>query len=453
MPILNDIPTVVVGNFAEAHFDFLSRSDKPAERDDLINGEDQHGDRIILWAGDPKLVIVSYPIAHAHVNTSRLNYPNTSHVAPREPTHFLSSDILREKHLLESVIEYSGANRTVQMIPYATTREFLHLVDVLRRDFNLRVLTPESPDSDHLWVRDYIDTKTGYRSLASYWLPDANKFIPFGFVCCDIKQAAAAAHWFSSRGESCVVKADTGESGIGNAIVVPEADLSVERIFNRLQSDPFYARELIVVERYVPSANRFSPSVEMKVPRLGEGDPHITYISNQLFLGIDFGDFCGIQVDRSVYSQPWYDDLRRCSLELANKLQAMGYVGHFDLDCIVSDENEIYLLEINSRRTGGTHVHEFAKHAFGDDYIKTVSLLSFEAANSGTITDPTELMDVLKDFLFPMPGNEPLGMVVTITTPLPNNRFGYILVASSEEQVIALKERVEKRIRQYCELE
>ena len=81
MPNQNTIPTIVISNFAEAHIDFLGRSDKPAERDDLINGEDYHGDRTILWADDPKLVIVNYPIAHADFNTKRLGYPNTRHLA------------------------------------------------------------------------------------------------------------------------------------------------------------------------------------------------------------------------------------------------------------------------------------------------------------------------------------------------------------------------------------
>lgn len=448
MPILNNIPTVVVSNFAEAHIDFLGRSLKKSDRDDLINGEDYHGDRTILWAGDPKLVIVSYPIAHADFNALRLNFPGTSHIAPRKPTHYLSLDILQENHMLESIIAHAGENRMLQMIPYATTKEFLRLVDALRTDFGLTVLTPESPDADHLWVRDYIDTKTGYRSLASYWMPDAGKFIPFGVICNDLKQAATAASWFSSRGEACVVKADTGESGIGTTVIMPDAELTVESIYDKLRSDPFYANELMVVESFIPSAKRISPSVELKVPKPGEGRPQITYISNQLFL--DFGDFCGIQIDRSIYDQPWCADLERCSLVLADKLQAMGYVGHFDLDCIVSDGNEPYLLEINSRRTGGTHVHEFAKHTFGDDYLETVSLISFEAASSGTITDAAELIKVVSDFLYPMTGSEPQGMVITITTPLFKNRFGYIIVAPSEEQTFKLKEQVEERIQQYC---
>jgi hypothetical protein len=89
----NNIPTVIISNFAEAHIDFLGRSNSHDERENLINGEDYHGDRTILWAGDPKLVIVNYPIAHANLNSQRLGFPNTRHLAPEFPSHYLSLDI------------------------------------------------------------------------------------------------------------------------------------------------------------------------------------------------------------------------------------------------------------------------------------------------------------------------------------------------------------------------
>lgn len=447
----NAIPTVVVSNFAEAHIDFLGRSQNPVERENLISGEDYHGDRTILWAGDPKLVIVNYPIAHADFNTRRLGYPNTRHLAPREPSHYLSLDILREKDLIDGIVDYAGPERVVQIIPYATTKEFLQLVDVLHNEYRLQVSTPESPDAGHLWVRDYVDTKTGYRSLASYWLQDAGKFLPFGTICRDLKHAATVALWFCSRGEACVVKADTGESGIGTTVILPEPGLTVDHIFLRLRSDPYYSNELIVVERFVPSAKRVSPSAEVKVPRLGEGEPRITYISRQLFL--EFGDFCGVQVDRSIYDEPWCSDLERSTLELACNLQKMGYVGHFDVDCIVSDDDEVYLLEVNSRRTGGTHVHEFAAHVFGDAYLDKVALISFEASSSGIITDPDELLEVVKDFLYPMAGDEPLGMVVTITKSLSRNRFGCIILAPTVERILELQLQVDKCIRTHCGME
>lgn len=446
----NTIPTVVVSNFSEAHIDFLGRSNNIAERNDLIDGEDYHGDRTVLWAGDPKLVIVNYPIAHANLNSQRLGFPNTGHIAPESPSHYLCLDILREAHLVEAIVEYAGAAGIVQIIPYAATREFLHLVDVLRTKYHLHVLTPESPEEDHIWIRDYIDTKSGYRSLVSYWLPDADRFLPFGMICYGLMQAATMAYWFSSRGEACLVKADTGESGIGTKIISPDPQHSVEVIYESLRSDPFYANELIIVEKFVPSKKRISPSAEVKVPKLGEGEPEITYISNQLFL--EFGDFCGIQIDRGIYKEPWCSDLERCSLKIAHNLQSMGYVGHFDVDCIVSDDNEVYLLEINSRRTGGTHVHEFAKHVFGDDYINKISLISFEAASSGTITNPNELMEVLGEFLYPMAGNEPLGVVITITKPLFKNRFGYIVLGPTSERALELQMQIENHIKTYCDL-
>jgi hypothetical protein len=450
MPTRNDIPTVVVSNFAEAHIDFLSRSENIIERNNLIDGEDYHGDRTILWAGDPKLVIVNYPIAHADLNTQRLGFPNTRHMAPDAPSHYLSLDILRETRLVGAIVEYAGPKRTIQIIPYATTREFLHLVNLLRVEYQLNVLTPESPDKEHLWLRDYIDTKTGYRSLASYWISNASRILPFGMSCYDLKQASTIAYWFCSRGEACVVKADTGESGIGTTIISPDIQLSAESIYERLRSDPFYANELVVVEKFIPSQNRTSPSAEVKVPKLGEGDPQITYISNQLFL--DFGDFCGIQIDRGIYSQPWCKTLEICSLEMARNLQNMGYVGHFDVDCIVSDDNEVFLLEINSRRTGGTHVHELARHVFGEDYIDKISLISFEAASSGTITDADELIEVVKDFLYPMEGDETLGMILTITKPLFKNRFGYIVLGPTSERAIELQAQIETCIKKYCGL-
>lgn len=36
MPIKNNIPTVIVSNFAEAHVDFLGRCADPKEREELI---------------------------------------------------------------------------------------------------------------------------------------------------------------------------------------------------------------------------------------------------------------------------------------------------------------------------------------------------------------------------------------------------------------------------------
>lgn len=447
MPISNHIPTVIVSNFAEAHVDFLARCADPKEREELILSEAYHADRTLLWAGDPKLVIVSYPIAHADFICQRLNYPNTAHAFPVEPTYYLSRDILRETRLLEKIVGFAGGGRAIHLIPYATTPEFFELVKVLREQYRLDVHTPESPQPKDFWLRDYIDTKNGFRSLASMWLDNAEDLLNLGVSCYDMDHAFKVVEWFTQRGEACVIKADTGESGIGTVVVEPFTETEKDEVFNRLKQDPYFDDELIVVESFVPSSGQVSPSLEIKVPPLGKGKPEVTYVSKQLFL--HFGDFCGIQVDKSLYESSWYPKLESSGLLLAQRLQEMGYVGHFDMDCIVGDDEHLYLLEINARRTGGTHVHEFARHFYGDDYIEKASFISYEAMDSGMITDSDELMEALKDFLLPINGDNRHGLIVTITRALHLRRFGCIAVAQTADLALKLQQDVQLHIKNY----
>lgn len=450
MPLTNKIPTVIVSNFAEAHVDFLGRCIDPKERVELILSESYHADRTLLWAGDPKLVIVSYPIAHADFITQRLNFSKTEHAFPAEPTYHLCKDILSEPNLINKIVSFAEDLHEINLIPYATTPEFYELVDFLRSHHNLTVHTPETPEMKDFWIRDYVDTKNGFRSLASMWLENAEDLLTLGISCYNMDHAIRVVDWFSQKGEACVVKADTGESGIGTVVIHPFNDDEREDVFKRLKQDPYFADELIVVERFVPSKTQESPSLEIKVPRFGEGKPEVTYVSKQLFL--NFGDFCGIQVDKSLYKSSWYPKLEAAGLLLAERLQEMGYVGHFDMDCIVRDDEHLFLLEINSRRTGGTHVHEFAKHFYGDNYIEAVSFISYEAMDSGVITEPQALMEVLNDFLLPIGGDNKYGLVVTITRALHNHRFGCIAVAPTADLALKLQQDVQAHIHKYSNM-
>lgn len=440
MTVHNRIPTVVVSNFAEAHVDFLGRAASKEQRESLIESESAHADRTLLWCGDPKLVYVSFPIAHSNWITGRLGYPNTRYFAPDNPTSYLCKDILRENSLLQGMLDYAGPNRELQLIPYATTPEFLDLVDVLRDTHQINVLLPESPDRDHLWLRDYVDTKAGFRLLASTCLPDADSLIPFGIVCNTLEEAARAVVWFIQRCQNCVVKPNSGESGIGFNLFKAESGLTQMEILAVLKNNSFFGSEPVVVEEYVYSPNQISPSPEVFVPRHGDGEPYIMYMTTQVLE--NFGEFFGIEVNQGLYSQAWYPDLERSSLTIAGQLQKMGYVGHFDLDCLVDKNGGLRLLEVNARRTGGTHVHDFACHVVGLDYMDKVALLSYEAMKSGRINNTAELMSALKGFLYPMGGDPARGLIITITTPLVDHRFGSIVVAPTQLEARALQAEI-----------
>ncbi len=437
-----EIPVVVISNITEAFFEFPSRAEDATERERLIHHAQCQGERSLLWLGDPKLVFVTFPVPHTGYLHQRLGYRGTGFAAPAEPSPFLSLDILREPALVTRLLEYAGEQRTVQLIPYATTRQFLQLVETLRTDYKLNILLPESPTPECLWLRDYIDTKAGFRALASRWLPNSAKLLPEGIVCQDAQQAAAVAYWFGHNGRPCIIKPDNGMGGLGHQILHPGDFSSPEDILHQLQANPFLHDDLIAVEEFIHSPTSLSPSLELFVPPLGAGRPEITYLCNQLFMGLGNS----FLLSRELLDTKWYPVLAESGLLIATRLQEMGYVGHFDIDTIVDDEERVFLLEVNSRRTAGTHIHEFARFLFGPDYLDDIVLLGHGAMESGSITRPDELLELIDDLLYPIQ-QEQRGVVVTVTSTLSIGDFGCIIVAPSTEEALTLQQTLMERIR------
>lgn len=439
MVVESDIPVVAIYNNLETFFKFLQRSNDHK----ILEERMYRGDRGIFWLGPDKLLIVTKAVPHADYICERWGYPGTQVVAPQHATHQLSLDILGDPDLIKKIVEYAGPRKTIKLIPYASTPEFYALVDHLSNEFGLTIILAESPAKDDLWVRDYADTKAGFRSLVTKWLPDDNP-LPSGFICQNLEEAADAVRWFNQHQIGAVAKADSGESGIGH-IVFSDPQVSSERVSNQLNENLFLRNDLVVVDQLILSETQLSPSLELFVPPNGE-TPYITYVSSQLFS--EFGHFAGVLLSHELTEQAWYENLSRYGLRIAGNLQAMGYVGHFDIDTIVDDDGRIYLLEINARRTGGTYVHEFARLTFGEDYLKKISLLCNNAVECGEINTLEDLVESLDDLLFPISGKDE-GIVITVTSSLPTGEFGCILIAPTEQGLLALKQKMLSHLEDY----
>jgi hypothetical protein len=382
------------------------------------------------------LLITTKRIPDAEFVCNRWGYFGTTVRTPHKVTYHLSLDILNDSDLLQEIVKYAGSKKTLQLIPYATTPEFYTLVEYLQVELGLEVILPESPLPSFLWIRDYMDTKTGFRSLIPEWIRE-EAVIPSGFICRDIHETACAVDWFRQQGLSSVVKADRGESGLGH-LIFQESEISLDDILLKLRADPYLTTDLIVVDQFIQSEQQLSPSLELFVPFNGQA-PVITYISSQLFSA--FGKFAGVLISRELTQASWYPRLAKYGLQIAQRLQKMGYVGHFDIDTIVDDRGHIYLLEINTRRTGGTYVHEFATLTFGNDYLNKISLLCNTAVKCKGITKLENLVESLDDLLFPISG-EDRGIVITVTSSLSESEFGCILVASNEQELLTLKQEM-----------
>lgn len=432
------IPIVAIHNNLEPFFKFLKRANDPK----ILERRKYWGDRGLFWLGDPKLLVVSATSPGAKIVSQHWGYPNTEILAPDNPTFQLSFDILKDPRLTARIVDYAGPTRTICLVPYATTAEFLQLAETLRTRYGLTVILPESPKPEHIWLRDYVDTKAGFRDIVSQCIPAPDLFPP-GFICENIAHAAESVEWFLNRDETCVAKANSGESGFGHTTFSP-ADPKQEPILETLRRNPFLKDGIIIVEKYIPS--HISPSLEFFVPSIKDGKPRVTYVSQQLFS--EFGNFAGVLISRLQEQEDWYPLLYERGMKVAETLQEQGYIGHFDLDTIIDDSGHPYLLEINARRTGGTYVHEFASFTFGPDYLQRIVLLSQNAIPSNGITRVETLLDSLSDLLYPTYGPES-GIVITVTSTLETGEFGCISIAKDEMGILKLNNALTQRLAAY----
>jgi hypothetical protein len=437
---LGDYPVAIVHNYLESFQKFLSRSgDENTLLDRRFNG-----DQALFWLGEPKLVISSAPIENAALLKERWGYNAVRTLSPEVMSHSLSEDIIRESHLRQAILEFAGEKKQIVLIPYATTAEFLNLAITLREEDRLNVLLPESTTPENLWIKDYLDSKVGFRSiLALITTEGETPKYPLGYICADHEEAIEAADWFRRSGKGCVVKASMGGSGVGNLFLPLNTMTGKATISKLVHQNDFLAEDVFVVEELILSPESISPSVEFYVPPKGHGTPEFTYLCNQLFESS--GRFAGVVIGKELEQAPWWSELHTQGHLIARILQEIGYAGYFDLDAIVDQDGNCFLVEINSRRTGGTYAHEFMEHKFGLDYDERFTIISQNKLPSGNLRSLKALEDALDDLLYPM-GEAQTGVVVMLTSMLDKGYFGYLILGSTIGEVTHLQEKMLDRI-------
>lgn len=433
-PRTNATPIVVIYNNLETFYPFLSRFKDPT----VLEKRKYRGDRALFWLGSDKLVIASSPIPDAERICRTYGYSRTRAISPRVTTCQLSLDIMNDPQVVAQIVRHAGPRQAIQIIPYATTREIYRLAGFLRERCGLTVTLPESPAEEALNVRDYFDTKLGFRQEVPAWIEPSVR-LPRGFVVKDLHAVSQAIQWFFTRGLDCMVKPDRGESGLGIQFFDHRAPHP--GLLSELQANAYCHGDAILVEEYIQPRAELSPSLELFVPPAGCGEPGITYLSNQHFAQL--GRFDGVIISKSYQEMPWYRPLTENGLRIAKQLQKRGYVGNFDLDTVIDQNDQVYLLEINTRRTGGTHAHEFGRFAFGEDYLENVTLFSTNYVKAPGVTSLDQLFERLAPVLFPFRFGKQ-GVVVTVSSTLKNGDFGCIIVGESIADLLDIQQEMER---------
>ncbi len=245
-----------------------------------------------------------------------------------------------------------------------------------------------------------------------------------------------------AAGRSCIVKADKGEASVGLLLFQPGD--SEDKIIRALEESPFYGDDLIVVEEYITGEGVVFPSVEYIVPDT-DGAPYLTHTCEMLFDGPT--RLMGNVTSGSLVHQAWHRHLLAGGQAIAEELQRRGYRGHFGIDAVARADGEVFMLDLNARRTGSTHLHDFGLQFFGPEYLTSRTFGNFDFPGLPEGLTVKEVLSLLGP-LVRSPLHARSGLVPCELSGLAKGRFGTVIYASSMTEFHHLVRQVHERIQQ-----
>jgi hypothetical protein len=197
---------VYISNLSEDVWPFISAMSNPAARKVEIDENARLADRdLFSLAGENHVLFVSpKPISDEFLQYYRdlIGTKNFEIAVTERHSGEICRDVLKDKAIIQKIIEAANSSKRLTMIPYATSFQFLELVGYLR-SLGITVSTPESPEEEDAWTVNFYGSKSGIRQLAQQSVAAEPDFrVPDGIICVsavDASRIAAKNPHFPSR--------------------------------------------------------------------------------------------------------------------------------------------------------------------------------------------------------------------------------------------------------------
>ena len=426
---------IVFANTAEAFLGVLRASAHQPGAIDRMDHETALSHRALFWLSDQKLVLTPTAIPEDVLEQCYrvTGWRNVTNWALPQPRLDLCGAIVDDTDLFSRLVGFITRQTHTRLSAYAVTPAYAQLA-LLLEQAGCQFTTLECLSRGSVDLQAHLDSKVGFRNEMARIEGEA-VLVPEGYVCSNLQSAIDATHYFLSRSKGCVVKSNLGESGWGtliihrgHSVVTAAADLA-----NSVAGDAIWNYFPLVVEEYIEitaGSKTAFPSVEVIVTNHG---PELTYCCAQIIR--DFAAFMGISLGQGILPDLIQDEVLRIARTIGKHYYSIGYRGYFDIDFIVREDDRIFALETNARRTGGTHAYDLmlALGLANTDWLcHSEDSIKF----AKPISDATEAILRIKPLLYEPAQNKP-GIVPTIVDARSNN-FGFVAIGRRGEDVTEL---------------
>jgi hypothetical protein len=305
------------------------------------------------------------------------------------------------------------------------------------------------PDKEFYWTISFLDSKGGFRQIVqmiSGW--EKSVRMPWGVVCAKPTEARKIGLVLFSQNKGFVVKTNWGQSGEGLLIIRHNNGYKDYRevsefLKSEFDKENFWSRDPVIVEEFIEpniAIGGGAPNVEGFIDKNGE--VRLLYACGMRITRQ--GNFQGVEIGREVFDEEIERKIRKITREIGEEFAEFGYRGFFEVDMQAGMDGEIYCLESNIRRTGGTHVFEGMKRLFGQDFEKKY-FVSNNWCNHPNLPklDYAKIKETLKSIWYPM-NDSRVGFLPTVINSLEQGHLGYIVVGDSKQQAGEIEKKLKE---------
>ncbi len=443
---------IYIANLSEDVWPFISAMSDPVARKAEINENATLADRDLfsLASENHVLFICPKPIGNTFLSyfeelTGKRNFDILS---PVNHSGEICRDIIADEKILKAIETAANSSRKVTMLSYATSFQFLSLVEVVQKR-GIAVVTCEAPDEEDAWTVNFYGSKSGIRQLAGASTAAEPDFImPEGIICVSIVDAARIAANKYVKNQGVVIKTNKGHSGAGVLIFRP-GDLpgdyrSCEReILTYLKKDAYWDLFPIIIEDFInvsTSVGGGFPNVEFKISRNG----HIEFLYYCGLRVTKDGVFHGVEIHNEAIPPKQAAQLVDTGYFIAERYASEGYRGYFDVDYVAGKNGKMYVTESNTRRTGGTHVYHIAEKLFGKEFMYETIVLSHNSYpfSDATLTSFTEMYKRMQPILYNNKTKE--GLVIISENVLANKQLAYVIFGNTRKKALETEAEMER---------
>ena len=343
-----------------------------------------YGEVAMFWGGENKTILAPRGIDKVFVDYIKdlLGYNTIDVLTTKNYTSETSKDFYKDNNIIGKIRDISENYVALNFIPWGATEGAYLLINRLKESVdNLEI--NEIPNYEHYWTSLYFDSKIGFREVCLELSKESKEIrIPDGVVCDGIKEVMIFLQRYYTKRIPCVIKANMGAGGFGNIFMYQEMmnwsfDDIKKHIYSAIGELPYFHKGIVIIEELIEvGSNEEGQSSQYFMSGYISGDGKNQMVGG----GQDIRDrnnyYSGVYMGKGVINDPTFKKLSNIMNIVGERLSKEGYIGHWGVNFMLDKKGTIYMIELNPRRCGESHIHGIANKLYGLNWMKEVCVLS-----------------------------------------------------------------------------